>query len=95
MEKSSPHIPTLTCSLHSMFPIFQHSKNRPETLHLQDFRAQIINKVSIILWGCMKGPQPLHMKSAAATCAGSELSAPGGRNSEAEIGILKERLRDY
>ena len=30
---------------------------------------QIINKASSILWGCMKGPQSLHMKSAAATCA--------------------------
>ena len=42
---------------------------------------QIINKVSIILWGCMKGPQLLHMKSAAATCAfeGSKpASACGG-----------------
>jgi len=26
---------------------------------------------------------------------GSELSAASGGNSEAEIGILKERLRDY
>ena len=31
--------------------------------------AQIINKVCFKLWGCMKGLQPLQMKSAAATCA--------------------------
>ena len=31
--------------------------------------GQIINKVCFKLWGCMKGLQPLHMKSAAATCA--------------------------
>ena len=40
-----------------------------ETKKAADAAFQIINKVSYIARGCMKGPQPLHIKSAAATCA--------------------------
>ena len=29
---------------------------------------QTVKKPNLLLWGCMKGPEPLHIQSAAAAC---------------------------